>query len=253
MNAAVAKQEPRTVNAVKMISLDALIDSEDNPRIELENIEELAANIKAVGILQPLIVRRTSTQGKFEIIAGHRRKAAAVKAGRKEVPCIETDLGAKNLERYHLIENIQRDNLKPLEIGIGVYSAIHGGVTQKDLAETLGKSPAWVSKYNTIGNAADQSKTEEMQQLVAEKDGEKCYKIALKILNRVTWGGVSKAKADKEKQAELPLPDSIDVVLAMRQKDKGCGLIEDISDKEGDFIVSLSFKNEEEAIRFFSK
>ncbi|PTU33030.1 ParB/RepB/Spo0J family partition protein [Stenotrophobium rhamnosiphilum] len=246
MNAAKVK----TAAKPTMIAISFIKVSDDNPRVELRDLEELAASIKKRGIIQPLVVRDLPDFG-AELIAGHRRLEAAKMAGLKEVPCVLRDAKG-SLEVEHLIENTQRDDLTPLEIGIAVYTSIFNGTKQNELSAELGKSAAWVSKYNTIGHAADTANDDQMAQLVSETDGEKCYAIACEILGR---GKVSTSKTGKKAQAELPLPDSIDQVLAMRAKDKGCGTIEDIIEntKERDeFVVSLIFKDEAEAIRFFS-
>lgn len=242
----------RPLRTVDMIDVELLIPSEDNPRVELKDLEGLAESIRSCGIIQPLIVREAKEKGKFEIVAGHRRHEAAKMAGKKEVPCVKTLVGTGSLESHHLIENTQRSDLTPLEIGMGVYVAIFNGKKQKDLSKILGKSEAWVSKYNTIGQAADKATVEQMKDLIEENDGEKCYVLAQQILGR--GGSVSTSK-EKSKQPELPLPDSIDQVLAMRQKDKKCGLIEELDapNKYGaKYIVAISFENEEEAIKFFS-
>jgi ParB/RepB/Spo0J family partition protein len=144
---------------LKMIALVQLVDSLENPRAQLRNIEELAASMKAYGVLQPLVVRPIS-DGLFEIIAGHRRAAAADLAGLNEVPCVVRETKGE-LAALQLVENTQRDDLEPLEIAAGVMAVMKSGrIQQKQLAAQLGKSQAWVSKFVTIGKAADKLRAE---------------------------------------------------------------------------------------------
>ena len=89
-----------------------------NPRqprqyFDKEKLHELAESIKANGILQPIVVRK-SKDG-FEIVAGERRWRAAQEAGQKQVPCIIQAVGDQEILELALIENIQRDDLSPIE------------------------------------------------------------------------------------------------------------------------------------------
>lgn len=189
---------------LKLIQLNP---SKVNPRTELRDIEDLAASIQAVGIIEPLVVRFAAhdtekDQDLYTIVAGHRRAHAALHAGLTEVPCVVRD-NTKDDEQAnglaHLIENTQRDDLLPAEIA----SAIHAQLTakklkQKQLAKTIGKSEAWVSKYALIGKAhAHLEKIEEGSGAAMFKyaDGEKLYNYSRKVL------GLDK----EEVQHDLPL------------------------------------------------
>jgi len=110
-------------------------------------IEELAASIREVGVLQPLVVR--STPGGFELIAGERRLRAAKVAGLDRVPVLIRQAGDNESMELALVENLQRENLSPLETA-AAYQALMDGfdLTKDQLARRLGKSRAAVT--NTL-------------------------------------------------------------------------------------------------------
>ena len=110
-------------------------------------IKELAASIKEVGILQPLVVR--STTGGFELIAGERRLRAAKEAGLDRVPVLIRQAGENASMELALVENLQRENLSPLETAAAYQALMEGfGLTKEQLAQRLGKSRAAVT--NTL-------------------------------------------------------------------------------------------------------
>ena len=110
-------------------------------------IRELAASIKEVGILQPLVVR--PTPGGFELIAGERRLRAAKEGGLERVPVLIRQAGEDESMELALVENLQRENLSPLETAAAYQALIDGfGLTKERLARRLGKSRAAVT--NTL-------------------------------------------------------------------------------------------------------
>ena len=110
-------------------------------------IRELAASIREVGILQPLVVR--STPGGFELIAGERRLRAAKEAGLERVPVLIRQAGENESMELALVENLQRENLTPLETAAAYQALMDGfGLSKDRLARRLGKSRAAVT--NTL-------------------------------------------------------------------------------------------------------
>jgi ParB family transcriptional regulator, chromosome partitioning protein len=110
-------------------------------------IRELAASIQEVGILQPLVVR--PTPGGFELIAGERRLRAAKEAGMERVPVLIRQAGDDESIELALVENLQRENLGPLETAAAYQALMDGfGLTRERLARRLGKSRAAVT--NTL-------------------------------------------------------------------------------------------------------
>jgi ParB family chromosome partitioning protein len=110
-------------------------------------IQELAASIREVGILQPLVVR--STEGGFELIAGERRLRAAKEAGLDRVPVLIRQAGENESMELALVENLQREDLNPLETAAAYQALMEGfGLSKEQLANRLGKSRAAVT--NTL-------------------------------------------------------------------------------------------------------
>ena len=110
-------------------------------------IKELAASIREVGILQPLVVR--STEAGFELIAGERRLRAAKEAGLDRVPVLIRQAGENESIELALVENLQREDLNPLETAAAYQALMDGfGLSKEQLAHRLGKSRAAVT--NTL-------------------------------------------------------------------------------------------------------
>lgn len=126
---------------VKEVSINEIRPNPYQPRKEFEQsaIEELAQSIKEHGIIQPLIVRK-SIKG-YELVAGERRLRAAKVAGLKEVPVVVKSYTDQQLMEIALIENLQRENLNPLEEAEAYDKLIsHHDYTQEQLAQKIGKS-----------------------------------------------------------------------------------------------------------------
>ncbi len=110
-------------------------------------IKELAASIQEVGILQPLVVR--STENGFELIAGERRLRAAQEAGLDRVPVLIREANENQSMELALVENLQREDLNPLETAAAYQTLMEGfGLSKEQLANRLGKSRAAVT--NTL-------------------------------------------------------------------------------------------------------
>lgn len=110
-------------------------------------LRELAASIKEVGILQPLVIRSTETG--FELIAGERRLRAAKEAGLERVPVLIRQAAESESMELALVENLQREDLNPLETAAAYGALMDGfGLTKEQLAARLGKSRAAVT--NTL-------------------------------------------------------------------------------------------------------
>ncbi len=117
-------------------------------------IRELAASIREVGILQPLVVR--STDSGFELIAGERRLRAAREAGLDRVPVLIRHAEDNESMELALIENLQRENLNPLETAAAYQALMEGfGLTKEQLASRLGKSRAAVTNTLRIAQLPD--------------------------------------------------------------------------------------------------
>lgn len=122
------------------IGIDQLVPSPSQPRNRFreEKLEELAQSIKSNGIIQPVVVRRSGEQ--FEIIAGERRWRAAQRAGLHTLPCIIKDVADENVLELSLIENLQREELNPIEEATAYRRLIEKfELTQDEIAGRIGK------------------------------------------------------------------------------------------------------------------
>lgn len=138
---ALLSMEPLEGEGVSEVSLDDIDPNPFQPRrvFDQQGIEELAASIREVGIVQPVILRRAGLR--FQIVAGERRWRAARQAGLKSVPAVVRDLSDADTMELALIENIQRQNLNPIEEARAYQTLMTSrGMTQEEVARRVGKS-----------------------------------------------------------------------------------------------------------------
>ncbi len=137
-------------NVVKnKVSVSSIVRNKLQPRksFDKEKMEELTNSIKERGIIQPIIVRKSSNQSdKFEIIAGERRWQAAQNAGLHEIPVVEIEAdNLKSLE-FAIVENVQRSDLNPIEEALGYKKLIDDfNYDQEKVSKFIGKSRAHVA------------------------------------------------------------------------------------------------------------
>lgn len=132
-------------SAPQKLLLSELIANAQQPRtvFEASALEELASSIAEKGVLQPLLVRPRGNG--YEIVAGERRFRAAKLAGLTEVPVVVRDLDDRETLEIALIENLQRENLNPLEEARAFQGLLELGLTQEQLAKTLGKGRSTIA------------------------------------------------------------------------------------------------------------
>jgi ParB family chromosome partitioning protein len=151
------KQKPtESGTAVSRLPLSALQAGKYQPRqkMDLGPLQELAESIREQGIMQPLLVRAISA-GKYEIIAGERRFRAATLAGLTEVPVLVSLADDKGAAAMALIENMQREDLNPLEESQGLARLIEEfGFTHEQAAKSVGKSRSAVSNLLRLSQLA---------------------------------------------------------------------------------------------------
>ena len=136
--------------ALARLPLDLLQRGRYQPRMDMrtETLAELADSIKAQGVVQPIVVRPVDTPGdgasqRYEIIAGERRWRAAQMAGLSEIPAVIRHIPDEAAIAMALIENIQRENLNPLEEARALERLISEfGLTHQQAAEAVGRSRA---------------------------------------------------------------------------------------------------------------
>lgn len=146
------------------LPIDAIHPNPVQPRVvfQAERLEELAASIRANGIIQPLIVR--SYQGQFQLIAGERRWRAAKLAGLNEVPIVIQDVAEPRMLELALIENIQREDLNPIETA-HAYDRLRKelGLSQEEIGQRTGKDRTSIANALRLLNLPP-----EVQLLLAE-------------------------------------------------------------------------------------
>ncbi|UMZ75177.1 ParB/RepB/Spo0J family partition protein [Natranaerofaba carboxydovora] len=171
--------EEEKKNNISEVDINKLRANPNQPRksISDEKIRELTESIKNHGVLQPLIVRKLGEL--YQIIAGERRWKAAKEAGLKKVPIILKDLSDSEVMQVALLENIQREDLNPLEKSLALNKLIEEhGLTQEELSKTLGKSRSSIANTLRLINLE-----EEVQNMVNEgllSDGHARILLSLK-------------------------------------------------------------------------
>ena len=180
--AANAKQgEPNT------LPLDQLVPGMYQPRTRMDEgaLYELAESIKVQGIMQPILVRKLESgknAGKYEIIAGERRSRAAKLAGLNEVPVLVRNVPNEAAAAMALIENIQREDLNPLEEAQGLNRLIKEfGLTHELAAQAVGRSRSAASNLLRLLNLADP-----VQTMLMAGDIDMGHARALLALDRAT-------------------------------------------------------------------
>ncbi len=135
------------------VDLDLVAPNPDQPRraVDEAKLEELAQSIRAHGVIQPIVVTKRDGEPGFEIIAGERRWRAAQRAGLLRVPVVVRDMSRTKRLEVALIENIQREDLNPIEEA-AAYGRLADefGMTQQQIAEAVGKERATVANYQRL-------------------------------------------------------------------------------------------------------
>jgi ParB family chromosome partitioning protein len=140
--------EPTSVTlAPRELALDALAPGRFQPRQQMDQaaLAELADSIREQGVIQPILVR-PAADGRFEILAGERRWRAAALAGLTRVPVLVRDVPDRTAAAMALIENIQREDLNPLEQALGLKRLVDEfGLTHEEAARAIGSSRSQAS------------------------------------------------------------------------------------------------------------
>lgn len=145
----------------RMLPVEKLEPNPNQPRTEIGDLDELIASIRERGILEPLLVRASEVGGRYMIIAGERRYRAAIKAGLREVPCIELEVDEQGVAEIALIENLQRKDLSPLEEAAGYRAlAVRFGYTHEEIAAKVGKSRSSVTEALSLNAIPEKVKDE---------------------------------------------------------------------------------------------
>ena len=264
-----SKEDAAAKSGVQVMKINEVEPNRDQPRKNFDEdaLLELSDSIKQFGVLQPLLVRKRKDY--YEIIAGERRWRAAKLAGVKEVPVIEKEYTDQEILEIGLIENIQRENLNPIEEAIAYKRLLEEfNLKQDEVAERVSKSRTAVTNSMRLLKLSDKVQqmiiddmisTGHARALLAIDDPELQYTLANKIFDeklsvRETEKLVKEIKNPKKPKEKKPVANSFiyqemeekmksvfgtKVSIASKGKGKGKIEIEYYSDDELEYLFDM--------------
>ena len=245
----------------KIVQIKDIQKNPYQPRKEFseEKIQELAQSIKENGLIQPIIVRKSPVLG-YEILAGERRYRASIVAGLSEVPVIVKQLSDQDMMLHSIIENLQRENLNPIEEAKAYQSLIDKGFTHTEIAEKMGKSRPYITNLVRLlglpkhilteveSGKLSQAHARLLIQLSSDKQDTLLHRIQTEnlsvrqveqILQKTKK--ISKKEKDhfvKEEEQTLKKILGLDVHIKLQKKDSG--------------KITISFHNQDEYQQFIN-
>lgn len=246
------------------VGVDKLKPSSFQPRTTFDKtaLEELAASIKTSGILQPIVVRKSKPEGSFEIVAGERRWRASQIAGLHEVPVIIKDFDDKQTLELALIENLQREDLNPIEEAEAYQRlADEFNLTQQQVAERVGKERATVANSLRLlslpGEIQDKVKDKKIsvghaKLLLGVPDPKQVRTLVSQIENlglsvRALEGMIKKTSLTTVKAPEASAKHVESLVKSLQEKiQKSLGTKATIDYEKGKGKLSIYFYSDEE-------
>jgi ParB family transcriptional regulator, chromosome partitioning protein len=194
------------MSAIEQIAVGKLKLADDNVRSDVGDVSELVASIKAVGLIEPLIVNAADNV----VVCGARRLVAAKKAGLKDVPAIVKPFTEQERIETMLIENLQREGLTPIEEANAYQRLVELGLTQREIAARVGRSQSAVAKRlsllvlpEPVRKQVDSGgiKIEDAQELARLKDPKLISAVAKKSPGMIQHNvGTELAKLEREKK-----------------------------------------------------
>ena len=198
------------------LPIESIKSNNNQPRksFDEERIKELAQSIKEFGIIQPIIVKKIYNENKYEIVAGERRWRAAKLAGLEEVPVIIKEISNREVLEISLIENIQREDLNPIEESKAYQELLKNfNLTQEDLSKKLGKSRVAITNSLRLLNLDDRVQEMLIHEIITEghgrallaiKDTDIQFQIAQKIvINKLSVRETEKLVKSLNKKEEV--------------------------------------------------
>ncbi|GAA0178219.1 ParB/RepB/Spo0J family partition protein [Clostridium sediminicola] len=190
---ALIPEESQTEEGVTKILLNLIKANKEQPRkyFDEEKILELSESIKIYGVIQPLILKKEGST--YTIVAGERRWRASKLAGLKEVPAVILDTTDRELLEISLIENIQREDLNPIEEGQAYKKLLKEfDITQEELSKRVGKSRTAITNTMRLLNLDERVKEYIIEEIISEghgrallgiEDNDIQYKMSQKIID----------------------------------------------------------------------
>ena len=245
----------------KIVQIKDIQKNPYQPRKEFseEKIQELAHSIKENGLIQPIIVRKSPVLG-YEILAGERRYRASIAAGLSEVPVIVKQLSDQDMMLHSIIENLQRENLNPIEEAKAYQSLIDKGFTHSEIAEKMGKSRPYITNLVRLLGLPKHILTEVESGKLSQAHARLLIQLSSDrqdtLLNRIQTENLSVRQVEqilqktrksskkekdhfvKEEEQKLKKILGLDVQISLQKKDSG--------------KISISFHNQEEYQQFIN-
>ena len=247
---------------LKLIRISDIQKNPYQPRKEFskEKIQELAQSIKENGLIQPIIVRQSPVIG-YEILAGERRYRASIEPGLSEVPVIIKKISDQDMMIHSIIENLQREDLNPIEEAKAYQSLIDKGYTHAEIADKMGKSRPYITNIvrlltlpNFILTEVETGKLSQAHarlliQLPVEEQKKLLHHIltdnlSVRQVERLVQEEKKKKKSKekdyfiKEEEENLKKLLGLDVQIFLQKKEAG--------------KITISFHNQEEYQRFIN-
>lgn len=250
-----------------MVKLSKIEPNREQPRKKFDEdaLQELSESIKQVGLLQPILVQQRD--GYYEIIAGERRWRASKLAGLKEVPVIIRNYTEQEIAEISLIENLQRENLNPIEEALGYKRLIDEfSLKQDEVAEKVSKDRSTITNIMRLLNLCDEVQqmvidgklsNGQARTLLAIKDTEKQIQIAERIFDeKLSVREVEKLikqinNPEKEKKTK-ELPKNIEYIykeMEDKLKEKMSRKVEINAKENGKGKIEIEFYSNEDLDR----
>ncbi|MFS9038842.1 ParB/RepB/Spo0J family partition protein [Streptococcus timonensis] len=247
---------------LKIIQLSEIQKNPYQPRKDFseEKIQELAQSIKENGLIQPIIVRQSPVIG-YEILAGERRYRASIVAGLSEVPVIVKNLSDQDMMVHSIIENLQREDLNPVDEAKAYQSLIDKGFTHADIAEKMGKSRPYITNLVRLLNLSPSILKEVESGRLSQAHARLLINLSKKdqenLLKRIQEEDLSVRQVERllqEKKQEKKIKEKYFFIKEEEDKLKkllGLDVQIQLQKKEAGRI-SISFHNQEEYQRFIN-
>ncbi len=251
------------IDGLSRININDIKPNENQPRktFDPEKIEDLANSIKEHGVIQPLVVRKV--ENGYEIVAGERRWRAAREAGLTEVPCVVRELTDEQNMLFAIIENMQREDLNPIEEAEGLQRMITNfGMTQSEISKSVGKSRPYITNSLRLLKLPEEIKdmmvdgsltTGHGRALITIEDEEKAVEIAKKVVkNGLSVRKIEELANEKKKKRGKPAkraPKSPDVLLVERELKGIFGTKVNLNTAGNKGVIEIEYYSKEEANR----
>jgi ParB family chromosome partitioning protein len=212
------------------LDIDRLVPNPRQPRVAIDDLklDELAQSIRANGVIQPVIVRKTAASAnaapgtaRYEIVAGERRWRAAQRAGLLKVPVVVSDVSDDKLLEVALIENIQRENLNPIEEAQAYRRlADDHRFSQDEIASAVGKDRATVANYMRLLKLPDEVRNDlvagaltmgHARALLGLADEAAQRRVARETVSKRLSVRETEAMVRKETEPKPPAPEPVKV------------------------------------------